>query len=97
MQALKLSHMPITRGAKKAVRQAARKRVFNIRRKNVLVDVVKDVQKAAAAGDTAKAKELLPKAYQAIDKAAKRGVIKSNTAARKKSRLSARIKALQSK
>jgi small subunit ribosomal protein S20 len=87
--------MPITRGAKKAVRQSARKRIFNIRRKNVLVDVVKDVQKAVLAGDAAKAKELLPKAYQAIDKAAKRGVIEPNTAARKKSRLAARVKAVK--
>ena len=89
--------MPITRGAKKAVRQAARKRIFNIRRKNVLVDVVKDVNKAVLAGDAVKAKELLPKAYQAIDKAAKRGVIEPNTAARKKSRLTARVKATVAK
>ncbi len=85
--------MPITKGAKKAVRQHARKRIFNIRRKNVLADSVKDVQKAIVAGDAKKAKELLPKAYQAIDKAEKRGVIKANTAARKKSRLTARVKA----
>ena len=58
-------------------------------------DVTKDIQKAVVAGDVAKAKELLPKAYKAIDKAAKRGVIKGNTAARKKSRLSARIKKAQ--
>lgn len=38
------------------------------------------------------AKNLISQAYQAIDKAAKRGVIKKNTAARKKSRLSALIK-----
>jgi small subunit ribosomal protein S20 len=43
------------------------------------------------AGDSKKAEELLPTAYKAIDKAEKRGVIKKNTAARKKSRLSARI------
>lgn len=87
--------MPITRGAKKAVRQQARKRIFNIRRKNVLTDSVKDVQKAILAGDAKKAKELLPAAYQAIDKAEKRGVIKQNTAARKKSRLTARVKAVK--
>ena len=46
-------------------------------------DVVKDVNKAITSGDVAKAKEMLPKAYQAIDKAAKRGVIKGNTAARR--------------
>jgi len=89
--------MPITKGAEKANRQSKKKRIFNIRRKNVMADVVKDVQKAALSGDATKAKELLPKAYQAIDKAAKRGVIKDNTAARKKSRLSARVKAIKAK
>lgn len=84
--------MPITKGAQKAHRGSERKRVFNIRRKSELRDVTKEVQKAAVAGDTKKAKELLPNAYKAIDKAAKRGVIKENTAARKKSRLSAAIK-----
>ncbi len=84
--------MPITKGAEKALRQSKRKQVFNVRRKNAMKDVVKGVEKAVAAGDVKKAQELLPKAYQAIDKAAKRGVIKDNTAARKKSRLSARIK-----
>ncbi len=55
-------------------------------------DVVKDIKKAIVAGETDKAKTLLPTVYKAIDKAAKRGVIKSNTANRKKSRLSAAIK-----
>lgn len=88
--------MPITKGAEKALRGSKRKQVFNLRRKNAMKDVTKEVQKAVAAGDVAKAKELLPKAYQAIDKAAKRGVIKDNTAARKKSRLTARLKKAQS-
>jgi small subunit ribosomal protein S20 len=87
--------MPITKGAEKANRQSQKKRIYNIRRKNVLSDVVKSVTKAVVAGDAAKAKELLPKAYQAIDKAAKRGVIKDNTASRKKSRLTARVKAIK--
>ncbi len=87
--------MPITKGAEKANRQSEKKRIFNIRRKNVMSDVVKSVNKAITAGDAAKAKELLPKAYQAIDKAAKRGVIKDNTAARKKSRLTAKVKAVK--
>lgn len=84
--------MPITKGAEKAHRQSERKRVFNVRRKGAMKDVTKEVLKAVVAGDVTKAKELLPKAYKAIDKAAKRGVIKDNTASRKKSRLSARIK-----
>lgn len=84
--------MPITKGAQKAHRASERKRVFNTRRKTAMKDVVKQVKKAVVGGDAAKAKELLPNAYKAIDKAAKRGVIKENTAARKKSRLSASVK-----
>lgn len=55
-------------------------------------DVVKEVRTLIAAGKVADAEKLLPQAYQAIDKAAKRGVIKDNTASRKKSRLVAAIK-----
>lgn len=68
------------------MRVSERKRVFNVRRKRALKDSVKTVTKAAASG-SADVSALLSKAYQAIDKAAKRGVIKANTAARKKSRL----------
>jgi len=84
--------MPITANAKKAYRQSERRKVFNIRRKGAMKDVTKKIDKAVAAGDTKTAEELLPTAYKAIDKAAKRGVIKDNTAARKKSRLSAAVK-----
>ncbi len=83
--------MAITKGAKKAVRSSERKRVFNIRRNVEMRDVVKTIKKTIST-DAAAAKAMLPKAYKAIDKAAKRGVIKPNTAARKKSRLSAAIK-----
>ena len=54
--------MPITKGAKKAHIQSEKKRVFNIRRKSVMNDVVKEVNKAVLAKDAGKAKELLPKA-----------------------------------
>ena len=79
--------MAITRSAKKAARSSEKKRVFNLRRKNVLTDTTKSLMKALAAKDASAAEKLLPAAYQAIDKAAKRGVIKSNTADRKKARL----------
>lgn len=84
--------MPITKGAEKAHRASLRKRVFNVRRRNAMNDVVKKIRKQVAAGSKEEAAKLLPEAYQAIDKAAKRGVIKDNTAARKKSRLAALIK-----
>jgi small subunit ribosomal protein S20 len=87
--------MPITKGAEKAHRQSERKRVFNVRRKSAMKDTEKAIEKAVVAKDVSNAKELLAKAYKAIDKAAKRGVIKENTAARKKSRLSAQLKAVK--
>ena len=89
--------MAITKGAKKAVRSSERKRVYNIRTTSAMRDVVKDIKKAIVAGNGAEAKAMLPAAYKAIDKAAKRGVIKDNTAGRKKSRLSAAIKKVSNK
>lgn len=84
--------MPITKGAHKAHRSSLRKRVFNARRKSTMNDVVKNMRKLIVAGQVKEAETLLPTAYKAIDKAAKRGVIKDSTAARKKSRLVAAIK-----
>ena len=84
--------MPVTTGAKKTLRAATRKRVFNIRRQRELSSSIKEVKKLIGEGKKDSANKILPKAYKAIDKAAKRGLIKKNTAARKKSRLSALIK-----
>ncbi|OGG78051.1 30S ribosomal protein S20 [Candidatus Kaiserbacteria bacterium RIFCSPLOWO2_01_FULL_52_12b] len=84
--------MAITSSAKKAIRSSARKHVFNIRRKETLHGATKSLLTALAKKDVAGAEKLLPVAYKAIDKAAKRGVIKGNTANRKKSRLAVAIK-----
>ena len=78
---------PITKSAKKALRQSLRRRKRNLRRKNTMKDIIKRIRKLAAEKKIKEAKQLLPLAYKAIDKAAKTGVIKKNTAARKKSRL----------
>jgi len=84
--------MPIIKSAKKALRGSKRKQVFNIRRTKAMKDAVKEVKKLISEKKTSEAEKLLPKMYQAIDKAAKRGVIKKNTADRKKSRLVKMIK-----
>ena len=83
--------MAITKGAKKAHRASLHKHVFNVRRKKAMNETVKQVRRLVTAGKGSEAQALIPAAYQAIDKAAKRGVIKDNTAARKKSRLVASI------
>ena len=87
--------MAITSSAKKAHRASLKKRVFNARRKKALYDTTKEISKALSAKSAAEAQKLLPAAYQAIDKAAKRGIIKANTASRKKARLAAALKRVQ--
>lgn len=84
--------MPIIKAQKKSVRQSARRKVFNDRRRRAMRDAVKVVKNFVTENDATSANKALPTAYKAIDKAVKRGVIKANTAARKKSRLSKTIK-----
>lgn len=79
--------MPITKSAKKALRNSRRKRVFNSRRKEAIRRAVKDVEKLGTGGKNEEVAQKLSIAYKAIDKAAKRGILKKNTAARNKSRL----------
>ena len=79
--------MAITANAKKAHRASLKKHVFNVRRKRVITSTIKDTRKNIAAGQKSDAITSLSAAYKALDKAAKTGVIKKNTASRKKSRL----------
>lgn len=72
--------MPITSSAKIALRKDRRRTVVNKRVKNIMKATVKAVK------DT-KSAETLPKAYQAIDRAAKKNLIHKKKAARVKSQL----------
>lgn len=83
--------MPIIKSAKKAVRGSLRKKAFNDRRKRVMKEIIKKIEKVVKT-DKKEAEKMLSVAYQAIDKAAKKGVIKKNNAARKKARLTRLIK-----
>ena len=79
--------MPIKKSAKKALRQSKKRASRNLKKDKAVKDVIKKIKKLAAAKKIEEAKKLVPLAYKAIDKAAKTGVIKKNTASRKKSRL----------
>jgi small subunit ribosomal protein S20 len=79
--------MAITRNAKKAIRVSERKRVSNDRRRRTMREAVKDFRGEIANKDEKALKETLSLAYKALDKAAKKGVIKKGTADRKKGRL----------
>ena len=77
------------RSAIKAARVALRRRVMNLRRAKAVKDVTKDFKKLIA--QKGNAAEVLPKVYQAIDKAVKGGLLKKNTAARMKSGLAKKL------
>ncbi len=83
--------MPITKSAKKAIRGSLRKKAYNDQRTRVMKEIIKKMIKLAKT-DKKEAEKLLSSAFQAIDKAAKSGVIKKNNAARKKSRVSKLVK-----
>jgi len=80
--------MPITKSAKKALRGSLVKKARNDRNKKNIKESVKKIEKLLKEKKNDEAKKMLPSAYSIIDKAAKRGVIKKNTASRKKSKLS---------
>ena len=84
--------MPITSSAKKALRASKNKRLFNVRHRDQVTDVMKKIKKLVAEKKHAEAMKLLPLAYKEIDKAAQTKFIKKNAASRKKSRLSAMVK-----
>ena len=86
--------MANTSSAKKAIRVAARKTVYNLRHKRAYKDARKDVMDAVAAKKKDEAIALLPKAYKEIDKASKTKVLHKNTAARYKSSLSKKVNSL---
>lgn len=82
--------MPNIKSAKKELRKGKTRRVYNIKIKDNLKNLIKKSRKAIEAGD-AKAKELVAQTLKALDKAAQKGVIKKNTRDRKKSKLQIRL------
>ena len=78
----------------KRVRQDVKLNAANTALRSKFRTVVKNVQKAVVTGDKAKAAELFKAAQNVIDSVADKGLFHKNKAARHKSRLSAKIKAL---
>lgn len=79
--------MPITKSAKKALRQTARRAKKNLEKKEAYKNALKRLKKLITDKKVGDALKLVPQAYKAFDKAVKTGVMKKNTAARKKSQL----------
>ena len=91
----------MTKSAKKALRQSLRKKARNVLKMKKLKSLLKEVknlvtraqakredeQSSSPSQKIDEAKKLLPQIYKLLDKAAKTGLIKKNTASRKKARI----------
>jgi small subunit ribosomal protein S20 len=79
---------------RKRARQDVKLNAANTSLRSRFRTVVKNIQKAVTAGDKAKATDLYKSAQCVIDSIADKGLFHKNKAARHKSRLSAKLKAL---
>jgi small subunit ribosomal protein S20 len=86
--------MANTYSAIKRVRQTERRTEVNRKNKTRLRHQIRAMRRALTSKDAAAAAAMLPKTFSLIDRSAKIGVIKMNTAARYKSKLHKKVKAL---
>lgn len=80
--------------ALKRVRQDEKRTEYNRQNKSRLRHQIRAMRRALLGKDAKAAAALLPKTFSVIDRSAKSGIIKMNTAARYKSKLHQRVKAL---
>ncbi|MTI95632.1 MAG: 30S ribosomal protein S20 [Firmicutes bacterium] len=83
--------MPNIKSAKKRVKISAVKRVRNTSAKSAIKTTAKKYEQAVNAGEQEKATVLFQKVSSQLDKAAAKGIIHKNAAARRKSRLAAKL------
>lgn len=86
--------MANTKSAKKAIRKMARKTAINKNRRSRMRTFIRRVEEAIESGDQTEARNALVAAQPEIMRSAQKGILHKNSASRKISRLSARIKAI---
>lgn len=86
--------MANTTSAKKATRKIAKRTAVNKMRRTFMRGEMRKMEEAIAAGDKEAAQAQLRTVQPVVMKAATKGIVHKNTASRKISRLSARVKAL---
>lgn len=87
--------MPITTSNKKRLRQNEKRRARNIQKKKDIKVLIKEFQSLIVEKKVEESKNVLPKIYKALDKAAKTGLIKDNTAGRRKALYARHFNALE--
>lgn len=86
--------MANTAQAKKRARQAEKHRQHNTTQRSMMRTHIKKVLKAVQAQDKTAAQATYKEATAVIDRMANKGIVHKNAAARYKSRLNARVRAL---
>ncbi len=86
--------MANTISALKRVRMTERRTAINRTRKTRLRHQIRTMRRLLETKDVKAATDTLPATFSLVDRAAKWGIIKANTAARYKSRLTLRLKAI---
>ena len=86
--------MANTFSAIKRMRQTERRTAVNRMRKSRLKHQIRAIRRAIEAKDAKAAEALLPVTFSVVDRSARLGIIKLNTAARYKSRVTKRLRAL---
>lgn len=79
--------MPIKESGKKALRQSKKRNKINVSVKSKIHENIKNFNALIKEKKEEDAKKLLQACYKLLDKAAKKNIIKKNTASRRKSRL----------
>ena len=87
--------MANTKSPKKATRASARKTRINKNRVSRIRSTVRKVEEAIASGNRSDAEAALHAAQPELMRGAQKGVLHKNTASRKVSRLTSRVKALK--
>lgn len=87
--------MPQMKAAEKALRQTKKRTLKNNQIRKNLDYLERNFKKAIIAKDQQKAQEIVKQLVKALDKAAQKQVIKKNNAARKKSRVMKKVRAVK--
>ena len=87
--------MPHSKSAKKRMRQNTQRKLRNRRRKSAAKGAVRALDEAIGAGDREQAAGRLKQACRLLDKTAAKGAMHKRAAARKKSRLAAKVNNLK--
>ncbi|MDD4294794.1 MAG: 30S ribosomal protein S20 [Candidatus Omnitrophica bacterium] len=84
--------MPQRKSAKQALKKSKTRKERNLKIKSNIKNSIKSLKKAPEKTETNELKKLLGQIYKVLDKAAAKGMIHKNTAARKKAKASRMLK-----